>query len=104
MNIRDFLADRNQVLSWLASEAASMDAKGIYMKYWLHPTDAVGFGLVIVDGNNSGELHLLPDGTVTSHVEHGVNVVLDKAVMVREHGNFLELFGDFTKLVAGFTV
>lgn len=67
MTIVEFAKSRQKTFDWLAERSAEMEQLGHYFSDWPH--DGGGFGLVITAYPNSGELHLMPDGNVTYHVE-----------------------------------
>jgi hypothetical protein len=93
MKTADFVSDKDRVEAWLKSEATSLEQKGVGFSYWFHP-DGKGFGVVIVE-DDSGEFHLLSDGTVTRHVKKDGDVVLDEHLDVTEFDAFIDLFNDF---------
>jgi hypothetical protein len=94
MKIHEFLADAKQVEHWLTQQKSSLSAGGAYMSYWLH-SGRRGFGLVIADDGYSGEFHLMPDGTVTRHVEKGLDVLESGTSQVAHLHEFEDRFEDF---------
>jgi hypothetical protein len=94
MKIREFLADAKQIEHWLTQQKSSLSAEGAYMSYWLH-SGRQGFGLVITDDRYSGEFHLMPDGTVTRHVEKDLDVLEDVTSQVTHFHELEARFEDF---------
>ena len=93
MKTTDFVSDKARVEAWLKSEAALLEQEGVWFSYWFHP-DGRGFGVVIVE-DDSGEFHLLSDGSVTRHVKKDGDIVLDEHLEVTEFDTFIDLFNDF---------
>ncbi len=94
MDTDAFLADHWLVNEWLKWQRASLEKQGLYFSHWLHQKFP-GFGLVIVDGVNSGEFHLMPHGIVTLNVEHGLEVILACQEPAKDFAAFEVLFERF---------
>jgi len=95
MKTIDFVRDQNAVNAWLATETSLLEEQECFVSSWPHG-DTPGFGLVIVDFDaNSGELHLMADGSVTWQVEQ------DRSVIAGEHHEPTDLI-TFTKLFESF--
>jgi hypothetical protein len=97
MKTADFVRDQSAVNMWLKAASVALQDQGVYVSTWFHES-APGFGVVIVD-EGSGEFHLMPDGSVTRHVEQGTTVTLDEHRAPTDFNTFVSLFDDFKSRV-----
>ncbi|MDR6841523.1 hypothetical protein [Pseudoxanthomonas sacheonensis] len=68
MDILTFLQDDKAQFAWLEKERLAMESAGEYFSWWPHG-DVKGFGAVVTGHLRSMELHLMPNGEVTRHLE-----------------------------------
>ena len=71
MKIHDFLNDQSCQIEWLENEKQTLENSGDYFSWWWHEEykKTGGFGIVVVGLDASMELHLMPDGEVSRHLE-----------------------------------
>lgn len=101
MNIRAFTSAKEQVESWLKAFVTSFTTDDTYASYWFHP-GSNGFGLIMIDyvTQNTGEVHLFPDGRMSVRFEHGSEAVFGCWHRVTYFHEFEDRFRDFrTKIV-----
>jgi hypothetical protein len=99
VTIRNFIADPEAVRAWASQRAALFESVGLYASWWMHE-DVGGFGFTLYF-ENSGEFHLMPDATVTKHVEVDRETIVDGSFAVESINDLAREFKDFARLVLG---
>jgi hypothetical protein len=90
--------DPTSLHTWLSREVPACNAAGTYASTWFHGDGKGGFGVVLVD-IGSGELHVMPNGLVTRHVERDGVVTVSDQFTAHSQKEFQALYEEFKRKI-----